>query len=566
MRSDAVDRSFFDAMKEMHLKLIAFNGRYIHSCLALFYVREELKKHLPAAKLDFHQFTINDPYYETLLKISAGSPQALFFSVYIWNGELIKRLLNDLAAILPDTTFVLGGPQGATFDRDQLPRNCTVITGEIEGLVPSFYQDLQNGQLAPNYNCTPGQPFPSPYNDDDLATELLNRHIYYESARGCPFSCSYCLSSVEQGVSWKELALVKQELTAILRHKPKIIKIVDRTFNAKPERAMAIWRFLAAQPGSTICHFEMAPDLFTEEMFDFLAELPAGRFQFELGIQSTNPATLAAVNRVMDLDKVDANLRRLSALDNIHLHADLILGLPEETATSFRQAINDVFKMAPHYIQMGLLKVLPSTAISSTPGLVHCYQPPYQILATANMDQQTTSHFYWLGECLEAFHNNRYFPSLFKYLREQEEDLCVFLEGLLQTCREHNFFSLATTQKLLNELLFKTVTSRPDGPLLHELLRYDWLRCGHRFLPDCLDPEEQEIQPKKLSRTMAQNLPPFYDYRNRDEFFRKATFARFSAPALKQLGLSSENRPGLVCFLPKKTTGIHVFQQAALLL
>ncbi|MCK4839013.1 MAG: DUF4080 domain-containing protein [Desulfobulbaceae bacterium] len=545
-------------MKEMHLKLIAFNGRYIHSCLALFYVREELKKNLPQVELDFHQFTINDPYYETLLKVSAGQPQALFFSVYIWNGELIKRLLNDLAAILPATSFVLGGPQAEALKPEQLPSNCTVITGEIEGLGPAFYQDLQNGQLAPNYNCSPGQPFPSPYRDDDLTTELRNRHIYYESARGCPFSCSYCLSSVEQGVSWKELELVEQELAAILRHQPKIIKFVDRTFNAKPDRAMAIWRFLAEQPGHTVFHFEMAPDLFTEEMFDFLVELPAGLFQFELGIQSTAPATLAAVNRIMDLTKVRTNMSRLAALNNIHLHADLILGLPQETEASFRQSLRDVFAMGSHYIQMGLLKVLPATLISQTPGLVHCQKPPYEVLATEQMDSVTITHLYWLGECVEAFHNNRYFPCLFGYLRERDEDILAFFEKLLAVCHTQNFFNLATTQNLLAELLLKATVERPDGALIGELLRYDWLRCGNRFLPQFLQTEELQGLRKNLSRTMAQNLPPLYDYRSRDEFFRKTIFAEFSGPALQQLGLASEdNKTGIICFLPATKPSIH---------
>ncbi len=550
----------------MHLKLIAFNGRYIHSCLALFYVREELQKNLSKVELDFHQFTINDPYYETLLKISAGSPQALFLSVYIWNGELIKRLLNDLAAILPGTAFVLGGPQAAAFKPEELPGNCTVITGEIEGLAPAFYQDLQNGQLAPNYNCSPGQPFPSPYRDDDLTKELRNRHIYYESARGCPFSCSYCLSSVEQGVSWKELKLVEQELTAILCHKPKIIKFVDRTFNAKPERALAIWGFLAEQPGNTVYHFEMAPDLFTEEMFDFLARLPAGRFQFELGIQSTAPATLAAVNRVMDLNKVRTNMLRLAALNNIHLHADLILGLPQETEASFRQSLRDVFAMGSHYIQMGLLKVLPATLISQTPGLVHCQKPPYEVLATEQMDSQTISRLYWLGECVEAFHNNRYFPSLFSYLRKGDEDILTFFENLLAVCRAHNFFNLATTQNLLAELLLKATVDRRDGTLIGELLRYDWLRCGNRFLPEFLQTEELHGLRKNLSRTMAQNLPPLYDYRSRDEFFRKTTFAEFSGTALKQLGLATtENEAGIVCFLPQKSDSVHHHLETLLL-
>lgn len=542
----------------MQIKLIAFNGRYIHSCLALFYVRAELQKHLVAVEPEFHQFTINDPYYETLLKISGGAPRALFFSVYIWNGELIKRLLNDLSVILPETAFVLGGPQAAAFDRALLPANCTIIIGEIEGVDPVFYKDLANGQLATDYNCRPSQPFPSPYNDDDLTTELQNRHIYYESARGCPFSCSYCLSSVEQGVSWKELDVVEEELTAILRHNPRIIKFVDRTFNAKPERAMAIWRFLAAQPGSTVCHFEMAPDLFTEEMFDLLADLPAGLFQFELGIQSTNPATLAEVNRVMDLAKVRTNMRRLADLNNIHLHADLILGLPQETEASFRKSLTDVFAMAPHYIQMGLLKVLPTTRISQTPGLRHCQKPPYEVLATGQMDAQTISHLYWLGECVEAFHNNRYFPSLFGYLRERDEDILLFFENLLAICRSHNFFSLATTQTLLAELLLKATAERFDGILIGELLRYDWLRCGNRFMPEFLQGEELPDLRKKLNRTMAQNLPPLYDYRSRDEFFRKTTFAEFSGQALQQLGLAAtDSQQGVVCFLPQKSESIH---------
>lgn len=548
------------------LKLIAFNGRYIHSCLALFYVREELRKHLPGVSPEFHQFTINDPYYETLLRISGGSPRALFFSVYIWNGELIKRLLHDLAVVLPATAFILGGPQAAAFTREELPANCTIISGEVEGLDPAFYRDLQNNTLAPGYHGRPGQPFPSPYHAADLTTELRNRHIYYESARGCPFACSYCLSSVGQGVSWKDLDLVKEELAAILAHQPKIIKFVDRTFNARPERAMAIWHFLAGQPGETVFHFEMAPDLFTEEMFVLLAGLPAGRFQFELGIQSTNPATLAAVNRVMDLTRVRANMGRLAGLANIHLHADLILGLPEETEAGCHQSLREVFAMGPHYIQMGLLKVLPTTRISATPGLRHCRKPPYEVLATAQLDPPTLSELYWLGETVEAFHNNRYFPSLFKYLRGQAEDIVVFFANLLEVCRGHNFFNLSATQILLSELLLKAAAGRPDGALLRELLLYDWLRCGNRFLPEFLQSEGQGNLRKKLNRQLPQNLPPHYDYRSRDEFFRKTAFAEFSGAALHHLGLSAPGPgAGTVCFLPSSANSIHGHLETVLL-
>jgi len=550
----------------MHFKLIAFNGRYIHSCLGVFYVREQLKKRLPSADLKLHQFTINDPYYKTVLKISEGAPQVLFFSVYIWNGELIGRLLSDLAAILPDTSFVLGGPQAEALALEKLSGRCTVITGEIEGIAPVFYEDLEQGKLAPNYSCTPGRPFPSPYNDDDFSTELLNRHVYYESSRGCPFSCSYCLSSIERGLNYKELGLVEAELGAIIRHRPKIIKFVDRTFNARPERAMAIWRFLAEQETETVFHFEMAPDLFTEEMFIFLKDLPPGRFQFELGVQSTSPVTLAAVNRVMDLGKVGENIRRLARFNNIHLHADLILGLPCEREETYRKSLNDLFAMGPHYIQMGLLKVLPGTAISKTPGLRHCQKPPYEVLATAEIGQPDIAHLYWLGECVEAFHNNRYFPSLFAYLWEQNEDIAAFFENLLIVCRKHKFFNLAATQPFLCELLLKSVAGRPDSDLIRELIRYDWLRCGHRFIPDFLQKENLNDLRKKLNRDLDLELPPFFTQRSRDEFFRKTIFAEFSGAALKQIGLSAGGgTSGIVCFLPRKKVSIHAHLETALL-
>ncbi|MBU0482657.1 MAG: DUF4080 domain-containing protein [Proteobacteria bacterium] len=549
----------------MQIRLIAFNGRYIHSCLALFYVREELRKNLPAAAIELRQLTINDPYYQTLLSISEGSPFAIFFSVYIWNSELVLQLLDDLARILPEVPFVLGGPQAAAFSRDQLPAKTTVIKGEVEGLSPSFYEDLQHNRLAPVYECRPGGPFPSPYTDGDLTGVLHNRHIYYESCRGCPFSCSYCLSSVERGMNRKDVEQVKRELAAILKHRPKIIKFVDRTFNANADRALEIWRFLSEQGGETLFHFEMAPDLFSEEMFAFLAELPPGRFQFELGIQSTHPETLAAVNRLMDLKKVGENIRRLAALDNIHLHADLILGLPEETASSFRNGVREVFAMGPHYIQMGLLKVLPGTGISGVPGLVHSRKPPYQVLATPQMDHRTLSHLYWLGECLEAFHNNRYFPCLFAYLRETGEDICTFFEELLKVCRARNFFSLSATQEFCNSLLCEVISGRNDCELIRELLRYDWLRCGHRFLPEPLADENLAELRKHLSRTLGVNFPPYYDYRSRDEFFRKSFFAAFSGSALQRLGLGDGTKDGIVCFLPDREPGIHSFQKVCLL-
>lgn len=545
----------------MHIKLIAFNGRYIHSCLALFYVREELARRLPEASIELRQFTINDPYYATLLKISAGGPTVVMFSVYIWNSEVVRRLLADLLLVLPETSFVLGGPQAENLDLGGMPPRVVRVLGAVEGLPERFYEELRRGQPASEYRAEPGCPFPSPYRQDDLARELAHRQVYYESARGCPFACSYCLSSVTRGMVWKELAEVERELAFILTHRPGIIKFVDRTFNAQPERALAIWRFLAPRIGATVCHFEMAPDLFTEEMFTLLAGLPPGVFQFELGIQSTSPTTLARVNRRMDLALAGENLRRLAALGNLHLHADLILGLPGETAATFKESLREVFAMGPHHIQLGLLKVLPGTAISREPGLVHAQRPPYEVLATDCLDSATLAELYWLGECLEAFHNNRYFISFFSWLRASGEDLAAFGEGLLARCRERDFFNRATTQELLTEILVACTAGRPDGELIRELLCYDWLRCGHRYLPEALGAtDDLAVWREALAQRLPPTLVPHYDYRQRADFFRKAVVMQFSGVALRWLGLG-EGGAGLVAFLPARDETLQRFQK-----
>ncbi len=428
-----------------------------------------------------------------------------------------------------------------------------------------------------NTGGSPAHPFPSPYRDEDLAGELAHRQVYYESVRGCPFACSYCLSSVERGMVWKELAEVEAELAMILAHRPEIIKFVDRTFNARPERALAIWRFLAPRVGATVCHFEMAPDLFTEEMFAFLADLPPGVFQFELGIQSTNPATLARVNRRMDVAQAGENIRRLAALGNLHLHADLILGLPGETAALFKDSLRAVFAMGPHQIQMGLLKVLPGTAISGEAGLLHAQRPPYEVLATDVLDPAALAQLYWFGECVETFHNNRYFPSLFAYLRAGGEDIAAFFAGLLALCRERDFFNRAATQDLLCELLVVYTMRREDAPLIREILCADWLRCGHRYLPNALGASaDLATLREQLIRVLPPNLPPLYDYRRRSEFIRQTMFLRLSGAAVRCLGLGEggaavrclglgEGGAGLVAFLPEKSASLQRFQKTVLL-
>jgi hypothetical protein len=443
-----------------------------------------------------------------------------------------------------------------------------VVAGEIEGVGGKFYADLEQGSLQKLYLAEPGNPFPFPYKDEDFTTQLQNRLVYYESSRGCPFRCSYCLSSVEKKVGHKDIEIVRQELERILVHQPKIIKFVDRTFNDNPDRALEIWRFLVTRPGETRFHFEIAPDRFTEEMFYFLETVAPDRFQFEIGIQSTNPETLAAVNRRMDMDIASVNISRLVKLDAIHLHVDLILGLPFETRESFRESFNRVFFLEPHYIQMGLLKVLPETPIRqevNEHGLVFCHQPPYEILANLWLDHKALNRLHLLCECVEAFYNNRYFRTLWKYLNRQGEEPYLFFESLLAVCEQNRFFDLSHTQKLLARMLCILVEQRPDRELLLDIFRYDWLRCGHRFLPDFLEETPLAEVRSALRQTLPPSLEGLYDARGRSEFLKRGVFLELSAGTVEHAELGRRDRSAIVCFFPEQTTGVIKHSQVVLL-
>jgi radical SAM superfamily enzyme YgiQ (UPF0313 family) len=538
-------------------KLIALNCRYTHSCLSLFYLRNELRCFLPQAELEIRQFTINDPYFSTLTHITDNQPQAIFFSVYIWNSSYVFRLAADINRILPDTMIILGGPQVAYMPDKQLPEYCSVVRGEIEGVPSSFYADLQKGELQKIYNSGCGHDFSLPYLNDDFANHLKNRHIYYESSRGCPYSCSYCLSAAEKNVKLQDIETVKDELGRILAHEPQTLRFVDRTFNISPERDLAIWQFLLKHAPKTCCHFEIAPDRFTEEMFNFLATVPTGRFQFEIGLQSTNPATLTAIRRTTDMKRALANIARLRKLDNIHLHVDLILGLPHETMATFRRSFNETFALFPHYIQMGLLKILPGAPLSAEPehGLISCGAPPYEIMASRWLTHEELKQLYWFGECVEAFFNNRFFKTFFAWILAHNDDYFLFFWELLKKCQKTDFFNRATTQKLMSGLLLAYSKNQQAEKILKELLVFDWLRSGHKFLPEHLKTKNFNQEKNRLWQNMPRNFPPHYTYKTRNYFFKRSIFMRFSPQTLKAAGFGTDQQ-GVICFLTKKDEGL----------
>ncbi len=564
------------------IKIVGLNARFTHSCLALFYVRNELQKNCPEIESELHQFTINDNYYEMLLRLSKDNPRYIFFSAAVWNSALIEKLTRDLQICLPGCRVVIGGPQASVLDirlnrsGNQVKDTCTVVLGEIEAVGEEFYRDLQEGLLSSSYRGSffsmKKRSFDYPYRLTDFTLHLNNRHIYYESSRGCPFGCTYCLSATEKGLYHKKLEVVMDEMRDILSHKPKVVRFIDRTFNDVPDRALAIWKFLMMEGGETLFHFEMSPDRFTEEMLVFLENLQPGRFQFEIGIQSTSEKTLEAVNRRVEPGVAHQTIARLVKLDTIHLHVDLILGLPYETVESFADSFRDVFAMGAHYIQMGLLKILPDTPICHGAhefGYLHCNEPPYSILQTRWMDHATLSDLYWFSEGVEKFHNNRYFISLWRYLRKKNDDIYLFFQELITICQAGAFFQLAATQELMCTKLVEVISGRQDRNLLIELLRYDWLRCGFRFLPACLKIDSSKEQPEQTKSELYQTLPPemegVYQKNNRNQFFRKSYFLRISQEALLEIGLISNSSSPCLCILQDRETSLFSYNKVMIL-
>ncbi|HKJ65191.1 MAG TPA: DUF4080 domain-containing protein [Desulfopila sp.] len=555
----------------MRITLVGLNARYTHSCLALFYVRNELLQRNALWDVRIQQFTINDSYYELLLQLTVSASDYYFFSASIWNDELVTKLVTDLLAVMPSSRCVVGGPQAEVVGERYTGSRMATVTGDIESVEPQFYQDLMARQLKPVYvGCGGLKDFSSPYHSSDYTLHLQNRQIYYETSRGCPFSCSYCLSAAGKGVFHKSLDMVRRELGDILEWNPAVVRFVDRTFNDDQGRAVAIWDFLVDSDVDTVFHFEMSPDRISEEMFAFLHDLPVGKFQFEMGIQSTHAPTLAAIRRPVDLKAEAENIRRLRALGNIHLHVDLILGLPFETESSFIGSFRHVFAMEPHYIQMGLLKILPNTPICAAAadfGYNYSSTAPYPVLANSWLDHSDMSRLYWFGECVERFVNNRYFVSLWDYLRGQGGDIGEFFQGLLQICMQQDFFQRAPTQEYLCRLMSEWTQARTDAAFIQEILRYDWLRCGHRYLPAFLDVGQEKSS--KTLRSLVFNCEKKGLVKDtcrgeRAYCMKKGFFCEFSCEFLSFRGYPVAGDRNFLCFVPAREEGLFRFVKTEL--
>lgn len=423
--------------------LIAFNSQYIHTNLAVRSIQAYCAQN--GVDVEYREYTINQRFEYLLEKIYSEKADVLLFSCYIWNVEEICMLAKELRKVLPNVVMAIGGPQVSYNSVEFLQKNPAfdaVIVGEGELASYEFLSAIEkqnitqiqvNGILTKQNIQEKGilqEIFPSIIDMDEIpflySAEDLDsgKILYYESMRGCPFRCSYCLSSVEKGgMRFKSVSRVLEDLSVFLQAKVKQVKFVDRTFNCKKKHAMEIWRFLQENDnGITNFHFELAGELLDDETIEFLNTVRPGLFQFEIGVQTTNEETLKEIDRFLNLELLFTNIKKLQKSENIHLHLDLIAGLPEEDDSSFIQSFNEVYAKKPDQFQVGILKVLNGSGMERNAqeyGLVWQNKSPFEVLYTKWLNYDELLKNKQVAEMVEVFYNSGRFTNLTKYLCEQ---------------------------------------------------------------------------------------------------------------------------------------------------
>lgn len=480
----------------MQVLLTAINSKYIHTGLGIRYVGEYAKEN--GHKVDLLEETINSPILAVLEKIMEHKADVFGFSVHIWNKPFVFKLISMLHKLRPEAKIVVGGPEVA-FDAEriftELPVIDYIIQGEGElvftallnslennGAVPQHIAYVKKGKVELNGGITVVEdlsilPFPYP----DLV-KINNEHkiVYYECTRGCPFNCAYCLSGISRQVRKRPLELVLRDLDRFIAAGVSLVKFVDRTYNLDEKYFLPMLQHLAAADTDATFHLEIKADILTDKVLDFLATVPKGRFQMEIGIQSTHQETLKAINRQDNWERLASNVRRLLSLGNMHIHVDLIAGLPYENLPTFAKSFNDVYGLEADMLQLGFLKVLPGTQMrkeTEKHGLLYMDEPPYEILATKYMPYADMQFLKRLENVLDQTGNSGSFKHILKMLISKNGgDAFAFYKELTCWWVDNGFYPQTHNAKGTAEIIYKYIKghySVAEASVLLEILRYD---------------------------------------------------------------------------------------------
>ena len=495
----------------MKILLAACNAKYIHSNLAVY----DLKAY--SSDYDEHvilrEYTINQPKDEILKDIYSSGADVVCFSCYIWNVSFVRELIRDLVKILPKTAFWAGGPE-VSYDAEKFLTEMPEMTGVMVGEGEKTFHDLLEFYIdgKDSLEEISGIAYRSgdkiihngwrelmdlsaiPFVYEHLE-KFENRIIYYESSRGCPFSCSYCLSSIDKKLRFRDLELVKKELQFFLDHRVPQVKFVDRTFNCKHEHAMTIWKYILEHDnGVTNFHFEISADLLREEEMELMSQMRPGLIQLEIGVQSTNPETIRAIHRHMDLKKLEHCVNRVHSFRNIHQHLDLIAGLPYEDYDTFHQSFNDVYQMKPDQLQLGFLKVLKGSLMQKEAegyGIVYKEKEPYEVLSTNWLTYGEVLKLKMVESMVEVYYNSGQFWHTLEYLVPLEKDAFTFYEKLGSFYEKKGYSEISHSRMRRYEILLEYLKEETDVPaevaaqkMLYDLYLREKLKKRPAFAPD----------------------------------------------------------------------------------
>lgn len=568
----------------MKILLVAVNAKYIHSNPAVYSLRTYAGKY--KEQICIAEFTINNSLEEILAEIYKEQAEVVAFSCYIWNIGMITRLAAELKLVQPGVIIWCGGPE-VSYHSSELLSAQEAIDGIVIGEGERTFLELMDYYLEQSKkleaikglvfresakpvgkavrliiepisrrivdieNATGHQEkhadhitetslreplyleeIPFPYEDVEL---FRNKIIYYESSRGCPYTCSYCLSSVDRRVRLRSLELVKKELQLFLDHQVAQVKFVDRTFNCNRSHAMEIWRYIREHDnGVTNFHFEITADLLSEEELTLLASLRPGQVQLEIGVQTTNPLTMEAIRRRVDEKKLALNVERIQSGHNIHLHLDLIAGLPFEDLSSFRKSFNDVYRLRPDQLQLGFLKVLkgsPMEEESERYGIIYREVPPYEVLYTAALSYRDLLLLKGVCEMAEVYYNSGQFATTIRYLEHFFDTPFELYRRLSEYYEAKSLNRLSHSRikryeilvDFYREMVIKSnigsgaEESEPDPMLFDEILLYDMylredLKSRPYFAKSSLENRKQNELREAYQLTRAQTHLELFTY------------------------------------------------------
>ncbi len=570
----------------MKFLLVAVNAKYIHSNPAVYSLKscagEAGREHMEIA-----EYTINQPAEDILADIYGKKPDVIAFSCYIWNWDIIGKLLSGLSKILPEIPIWLGGPEvsyDGTAVMGRFPSVTGIMLGEGEITckeILAYYlcgSDVENREAKLTqirgilYRQKDGKPLATeerekadldrlPFAYTGQLTCFQNRIVYYESSRGCPFRCSYCLSAIDKSLRFKKLEKVKEELAAFMESGVAQVKFVDRTFNCNHVHAMEIWKFIREKDnGTTGFHFEIAADIMTEAEINLLKGLRPGLIQLEIGIQSTHQATLESVCRKMDFNRVREVVASLRENKNIHIHLDLIAGLPYEDYSTFGASFDQAYSCRPEQLQLGFLKVLSGAPIrqqTAEYGIVYEEIPPYQVLFTRWLSYEELRRLHQVEVMVELYYNSNQFRNTLKVLEMAFRSPFRMYEALADYYETKGYYHVSPARSYRYEVLldFALAFDVAKADCYRELLTYDlYLRENCKSRPGYavdLSPYQEQIRDLYKEEAVSRKLLPHYEGYNDKQLVRMTHMDVFTYSVDGEEGqdkMKKKERPGYILF------------------